>query len=63
MTVICVELTPLGSVPLGVMVVRLARPFDGVSHPLHDGHDHNRLNIEVVLGDTDMVFLRGLALT
>ena len=52
-----VELTPLGSIPLGVKVVRLARLLNNVSHTLHDGHNFNGLDIEVVLGDTSAVYL------
>lgn len=53
------ELTPLSSISLRVWVVRLARPLDSVSHPLHDGHDLNGLDIEVVLGDAGAVYLWG----
>ena len=53
------ELTPLGSVLLGVWIVRLARSLDGVSHTLHDGHNFDGLNIEVVFMDMFIVYLRG----
>ena len=56
------KLTPLGSVPLGVRVIRLVRPFDGVSHTLHDGHNLNRLDIEVVFRNTGAIYLFGQAL-
>ena len=51
------ELTPFGSIPLGVKVVRLARPLDGVSHTLHDGHNLNGFNIKVIFRDTCVVYL------
>ena len=60
---VCVEFTILGNVPLGVKVVRLARPLEGVSHPLYEGHNLNRLDIKVVHGDTSEVYLQSRALT
>ena len=54
---VLMEFTPLGNVLLGVRIVRLARPLDGVSHTLHDGHNLNGLDIEVVFGDTGTIYL------
>ena len=58
-----VELTILGIIPLGVRIFGIIRPLNGVSHALHDDHDLNRLNIEVVLGDMGLVYLRDRVLT
>ena len=58
-----VELTPLGSFPLVIRVIRIARPLDGVSHAFHDGHDLNGLDIAVILGDASVVYMCGRALT
>ena len=54
---VCIELTPLSSVSLRVRVVRLARPLEGVAHTHHDGHNFNRLDVEVVLRDTSTIYL------
>ena len=46
---VCMVLTPLGIVPLGVRSDRLSWPSDSVTHILHDGYNLNWLNVEVVL--------------
>ena len=55
-----VELTPLDSVLVGVRIVGHARPFDNISHTLHDGHNLNGLDIEVVLRDMSTVYCNRL---
>ena len=46
---VCMVLTPLGVVPLGVRSVQLSWPSDSVTHILHDGYNLNWLYVEVVL--------------
>ena len=43
-----VELTPLGDVSLGVWIGGLPGLFDGVAHILHDADQLHGLNVEVV---------------
>ena len=52
---VCMVLTPLGVVPLGVWSVQLSWPSDSVTHILHDGYNLNWLYIEVVLWQPIMV--------
>ena len=46
---VCMVLTPLGVVLLGVRSIRLSWPSDSVTHILHDGYNLNWLYVEVVL--------------
>ena len=46
---VCMVLTPLSDVPLGVWFVWLSWPSDSIAHILYDGYNLNRLYVEVVL--------------
>ena len=54
-TVISVKLAILGDIPLGVWIVRLPWPPNGVAHVLHDSYTLNGFDIEGVLGDPSSV--------
>ena len=49
------KLTVLGDVLLGVWIVRLPWPFDGVAHVLHDGYTLNGFDIECIPRDPSSV--------
>ena len=57
MEMIPIELTPLGSILLGVWVVGLPRPPGHVAHILHDSNALDGLNDEIVFRDASMVSL------
>ena len=52
---ISVKLAILGDIPLGVWIVRLPWPLDGVAHVLHDGYTLNGFDIERVFRDPSSV--------
>ena len=45
---VCMELAPLGDVPLGVWIDRLLELSDNIAHNFHDGDNFHGLNVEVV---------------
>ena len=54
MVMVGMELIPLSSVPLGIWVIGLSGPLDGVVHTFLDSYHFHRLNVEVVLWDADV---------
>ena len=56
MAVISMELTILGSIPLGIWVVVLPGPSDCVAHVLHDSHALYELNVKIVLRNPSAIF-------
>ena len=57
------ELTPLGSVPLGVRIVGLLGQSKGVAHAFHDGYYLNGFNIEVAFEDSGALYMGCRVLT
>ena len=49
MSMVGMELTPLGDAPLGVWIGWLPGPSDSITHTFHDGDYFHRLNVEVVI--------------
>ena len=54
------ELTPLGDVSLRVQIGWLPGPFDSVTHTFHDGDYFHGLNVEVVILEPDGIIRRCL---
>ena len=49
MSMVSMELTPFGDVPLWIWIGRFARPSDGVAHVFHDGNYLYWFYVKIVL--------------
>ena len=62
MVVVSMELIVLGDIPLGIRVVVLSEPSDGVAYGLHNCYPLDRLYVEIIFRNLSSVSMGGRAL-